>query len=161
MFTAALQANPDVYTLCAYADWLLDAGRPADVLPLLAGHEAADPVLLRIALAERALYGPRDARTRRDTRTLGDRFDAALLRGDRSHGREQSRYELDLRGDKRAALTLAQTNWKVQHEPADAVVLARAAHAAGREAAADDVRRFLRETGGHDARLVTLDGSAS
>ena len=161
LFAAALQANPDVYTLCAYADWLLDAGRPADVLPLLAGHEAADPVLLRIALAEHALYGPRDARTRRDTRTLGDRFDAALLRGDRSHGREQSRYELDLRGDRHAALTLAQTNWRVQHEPADAVVLARAAHAAGRDAAADDVWRFMRETGGHDARLSAGGAAAA
>jgi len=153
LFAAALQAQPDVYTLCAYADWLLDAGRPADVLPLLQGHEAADPVLLRIALAERALHGARDARARRDARTLGERFDAALLRGDRSHGREQSRYELDLRGDRRAALALAEANWRVQHEPADAVVLVRAAHAAGRDAAAGDVWRYLRETGGRDVRL--------
>jgi hypothetical protein len=161
LFAAALQANPDVYTLCAYADWLLDAGRPAQVLPLLEGHEAADPVLLRIALAERALLGARDPRTRHDTRTLGDRFDAALLRGDHSHGREQSRYELDLRGNARAALALAQSNWRLQHEPADAVVLARAAHAAGRDDAAGDVWRYLRETGGHDARLVAGGAAAA
>ena len=161
LFAAALQANADVYTLCAYADWLLDAGRAAEVLPLLQGHEAADPVLLRIALAERASYGPRDARTRRDTRLLGDRFDAALLRGDRSHGREQSRYELDLRGDLRAALRLAESNWRVQHEPADAVVLVRAAHAAGRDAAADDVWRFLRDTQGRDARLAVGGAAAA
>jgi len=160
LFAAALQSDPDVYTLCAYADWLLDAGRPGEVLALLAGHEAADPVLLRIALAERAAYGARDARTRRDTRLLGERFDAALLRGDRSHGREQSRYELDLRGDPAAALRLAQANWRVQHEPADAVALVRAARAAGRDAAADDVWRFLRETGGRDARLAA-GGAAS
>jgi len=123
------------------------------VLALLAGHEAADPVLLRVALAERAAFGARDARTRRDTRLLGERFDAALLRGDRSHGREQSRYELDLRGDPAVALRLAQANWRVQHEPADAVVLVRAAHAAGRDAAAGDVWRYLRETGGRDVRL--------
>ena len=157
LFDAALKADADVYTLCAYADWLLDAGRAADVLPLLQGRAAADPVLLRIALAERALYGPRDARTRRDTRTLGERFDAALLRGDRSHGREQSRYELALRGDAHAALRLAESNWRVQHEPADAVALVRAAHAARRDAAADDVRRFLRESGGRDVRL-RVDG---
>jgi len=160
LFAAALQASPDVYTLCAYADWLLDAGRPADVLPLLRGHEAADPVLLRLALAERALYGARDARTRRDARILGERFDAALLRGDRSHGREQSRYELDLHGNPRAALALADANWRVQHEPADAVVLARAAHAAGRDDAAGDVWRYLRETGGRDARLA-IGGAAA
>ena len=123
------------------------------MLPLLQNHEATDPMLLRIALAERALHGARDARARRDARTLGERFDAALLRGDRSHGREQSRYELDLRGDRRAALALAEANWRVQHEPADAVVLVRAAHAAGRDAAAGDVWRYLRETGGRDVRL--------
>jgi len=161
LFAAALQSNPDVYTLCAYADWLLDAGRPGEVIALLAGHEAADPVLLRIALAERAAYGARDARTRRDTRLLGDRFDAALLRGDRSHGREQSRYELDLRGNPAAALRLAQGNWRVQHEPADAVALVRAAHAGGRDAAADDVWRFLRETGGRDARLAVGGAAAA
>jgi hypothetical protein len=131
------------------------------VLPLLKGHAAADPVLLRIALAEHALYGAHDARTRRDTRTLGERFDAALLRGDRSHGREQSRYALDLRGDRRAALALAETNWRVQHEPADAVVLVRAAHAAGRDDAADDVWRFLRATGGRDARLAAGGAAAA
>ena len=154
LFAAALRSNADVYTLCAYADWLLDAGRPGEVLTLLTGHDAADPVLLRIALAERAAYGARDARTRRDTRLLGERFGAALLRGDRSHGREQSRYELDLRGDPAAALRLAQADWRVQHEPADALALVRAAHAAGRDAAAADVWRFLRETGGRDARLA-------
>ncbi len=161
LFAAALRANADVYTLCAYADWLLDADRAADVLPLLKGHEAADPVLLRIALAEHALYGPHDARTRRDTRTLGDRYDAALLRGDRSHGREQSRYELDLRGDRRAALKFAESNWQVQHEPADALVLARAAHAAGRDDAAEPLRQFLRETGGRDVRLAATDATPS
>jgi hypothetical protein len=161
LFEAALRASPDVYTQCAYADWLLDNGRPADALSLLRGHEAADPVLLRVALAERALYGPRDARTRRDARTLGERYDAALLRGDRSHGREQSRYELDLRGDRRAALALAESNWRVQREPADEVVLVRAAHAAGRGAAADGVWQFLRETGGRDARLAAGGADAA
>ncbi len=153
LFAAALRASPDVYTLCADADWLLDEGRAAEVLPLLRGHEAADPVLLRIALAERALYGPRDARTRRDTATLGDRFDAALLRGDRSHGREQSRYELDLGDDRRAALALARTNWHLQHEPADALVLVRAARAARDDAALAELRAFVRETGASDVRL--------
>jgi len=154
LFAAALKANPDVYTQCAYADWLLDEHRPAEVLALLKGNEAADPVLLRVALALRALHGRDDRRTREAATMLGDRYDAALLRGDRSHGREQSRYELDLRGDTRAALKLAQSNWHVQHEPADAVVLARAAHSARRDDAAAPLWQFLRETGGRDVRLA-------
>ena len=161
LFAAALKAHPDVYTQCAYADWLLDQHRPADVVALLKGNEAADPVLLRIALAYRQLHGRNNALTRDATTMLGDRYDAALLRGDKSHGREQSRYELDLRGDTRAALALAKSNWSVQHEPADAVVLAHAAHAARRDDAAEPLWQFLRETGGRDVRLSAGGPAAS
>jgi hypothetical protein len=132
---------------------LLDQHRPAEVLALLKGNEAADPVLLRVALAEKALHGRNDPITRDAATMLGERYDAALLRGDKSHGREQSRYELELRGDTRSALGYARSNWSVQHEPADEVVLARAAHAAHRDDAADPLWQFLRETGGRDARL--------
>jgi hypothetical protein len=123
------------------------------VIALLKGNEASDPVLLRVALAYRQLHGMNHPLTRDAAKTLGDRYDAALLRGDRSHGREQSRYELGLRGDARAALAFAKSNWVVQHEPADALVLAQAAHAAHRDAAADPLWQFLRETGGRDVRL--------
>ena len=81
-------------------------------------------MLLRVALAYRQLHGRNHPLTRDATTMLGERYAAALLRGDKSHGREQSRYELGLRGDTRAALALAKSNWSVQHEPADAVVLA-------------------------------------
>ena len=154
LFAAALKANPDVYTQCAYADWLLDQHRPAEVLALLKGNEAADPVLLRVALANKQLHGRTDPRTRDATTMLGERYDAALLRGDKSHGREQSRYELELRGDTRAALGYARSNWALQHEPADEVVLARAARAAHRDDAAAPLWQFLRDTGGRDARLA-------
>ena len=36
LFAAALKSNPDVYTECAYADWLLDQHRAAEVVTLLA-----------------------------------------------------------------------------------------------------------------------------
>jgi hypothetical protein len=153
LFAAALAANPDVYTRCAYADWLLEQRRAAEAVPLLQGYEAADPVLLRLALAYRQLHGPRHALTVAAARTLGERFDAALLRGDRSHGREQSRYALELRGDARGALVLATANWSVQHEPADALALVQAARGARRADAAQPVWLFLRETGGTDVRL--------
>jgi hypothetical protein len=154
LFAAALKANGDVYTQCAYADWLLDEHRPAEVVALLKDNLAADPVLLRVALAYRQLHGRSHPLTRDAATMLGERYDAALLRGDKSHGREQSRYELELRGDTRAALALATANWRVQHEPADEVVLARAAHAARRDEAAEPLWQFLRETGGRDVRLA-------
>lgn len=149
LYAQALKARPDVYTLCAYADWLIDHHRAADAVPLLQPQAAADPVLLRLATAYVALHDPR---TRDALRTLGERFDAALLRGDRSHGREQSRFEL-LRGRPQAALALAQRNWQVQREPADALALVTAARAANHPEAAEPVWRFLRENGGHDVRL--------
>jgi tetratricopeptide (TPR) repeat protein len=154
LFAAALKSNPDVYTQCAYADWLLDQHRAAEVVALLKGNEAADPVLLRVALAYKQLHGRNATLTQGAATMLGERYDAALLRGDKSHGREQSRYELALRGDTRAALVLARSNWSVQHEPADEVVLAQAAHAARRDAAAEPLWQFLRETGGRDVRLA-------
>ncbi len=154
LFAAALRANPDVYTQCATADWLLDQHRPAEVIALLKGNEAADPVLLRVALAYKQLHGKNSPLTRDATTMLGDRYDAALLRGDKSHGREQSRYELELHGDPRAALAYAKSNWRVQHEPADEVVLARAAHATRNDAAAEPLWQFLRATGGRDVRLA-------
>jgi hypothetical protein len=161
LYAQALRARADVYTLCAYADWLLDHERAAEVPALLKGHEAADPVLLRLAIAYRRLHGARDARTVEATRTLGERFDAALLRGDRSHGREQSRYERELHDRPLAALALAQKNWTVQREPADAVALVRAARAAHRPEAAEPVWRLMRETGGRDARLGDVPGASS
>ena len=154
LFAAALKANPDVYTQCAYADWLLDQHRAAEVVALLKDNQAADPVLLRVALAYKQLHGKNNPLTRDATTMLGERYDAALLRGDKSHGREQSRYELELRGDTRAALGYAKSNWAVQHEPADEVVLARAAHASHRDDAAAPLWQFLRDTGGRDARLA-------
>jgi hypothetical protein len=80
LFAAALKASDDVYTQCAYADWLLDEHRPADVVRLLQANVAADPVLLRVALAYKQLHGAKNKLTADAVTTLGERYDAALLR---------------------------------------------------------------------------------
>jgi len=50
-FRAALaEGLPDVYLQAAYADFLLDRGRPAEVLALLQDRGRADVLLLRLAL---------------------------------------------------------------------------------------------------------------
>ena len=145
--------QPDVYALAAYADWLLDHGRPAEVTTLLAGREDADALLLRLAIARKRQHQPQA-----DTAiaTLAARFDAAAVRGDKSHGREQARFELELKGNAAAALRHAQANWAVQKEPADALVLVRAALAAGQPQAAEPVWRLVRDSGWQDARLQAL-----
>jgi hypothetical protein len=154
----AASSLPDVYTLAAYADWLLAQRRERDVATLLAGREEADALLLRLAIAWKRSA---DLRAPQAIATLAARFDAARLRGDRSHRREQARYELDLVGDAQAALSSAQSNWVVQKEPADALLLARAALAAKQPQAAQPVWQRVRDTGWQDARLQALAGSGS
>ena len=127
-FRAALGLGlADVYLQAAYADFLLDRGRQAEVLTLLADGARADVLLLRLALAAQAA-GSRDATRWRDA--LAARFDAARQRGDTSHRKEESRFVLALKGDTARALQLAQQNFAEQREPADARILLEAALAA-------------------------------
>ncbi len=134
-FRRALALNvADVYLLSAYADFLLDRGRAADVLALLKDRGRADVLLLRLALAAKAANDPRAGPWANE---LEARFDAARARGDRTHEKEESRFALALRADATRALRLAVANYELQREPADARVLLEAALAArSREAAA-------------------------
>ena len=134
-FREALALNvADVYLLSAHADFLLDRGRAADVLTLLKDRGRADVLLLRLALAAKAVNDPRAATWANE---LSARFDAARARGDRTHEKEESRFALALRGDAERALKLAQANLEQQQrEPADMRVLLEAALAARSRAAA-------------------------
>lgn len=140
-FTAALAlGREDNFLLAAYADFLLAQRRERDVIALLRERERSDTLLLRLALAARALNLPE---AERHARTLGERFAAGALRGDRLHLAEEARYLLDLRGDADAALAAAAANWKSQREPRDALILLEAARAAGAPAAAAPVLDWL------------------
>ncbi|OHC64273.1 MAG: hypothetical protein A2040_19960 [Rhodocyclales bacterium GWA2_65_19] len=143
----------DGYLLAAWADFLLDSGRPAEVIRHLAGWESSDILLLRLAEAEAALKSPAAARL---ARLLDDRFGAAKQRGDTTHRAEEARYQLRLRGNSAEALRLAAENYRVQREPRDARVLLEAAIATGDTAAAQAVRDWLRSSGFEDARLRRL-----
>jgi hypothetical protein len=149
-YRAALALGlPDVYLLAAYADFLLDRGRAAEALTLLTAprggaQDAArtDVLLLRLALAARAVNDPRATAW---TRELGARFDAARARGDTSHEKEESRFALALQGDAKRALALARSNFELQREAADARVLLEAALAARDTAAAEPALKWLRD----------------
>src|SRR5262249_26306266 len=122
----------DPYLLAAWSDFLIAQDRPREVLELLRGARRSDPLLLRCALAEKALGL---AAWRASAAELAARIAASRLRGDRVHLREEARYALELAGDVRGALALARENWQVQKEPADLLILAASAVAA-RDAAA-------------------------
>ena len=65
-------------------------------------------------------------------------------------------YILHLLHQPRLALQVAQRNWEVQKEPADARILLEAAKAAGDDKAAQAVRDFMQRWGWHDRRLEAL-----
>jgi tetratricopeptide (TPR) repeat protein len=116
-FRAALTRDgADNYLLGAYADFLLDNGRPQEVLALLRDKTRADPLLLRYALA---LQAQNSKELPAQVAQLLERFEASRLRGDRVHLREEARFTLHLLHAPEAALKLARANWQVQKEPAD------------------------------------------
>jgi hypothetical protein len=109
--------------------------------------------MLRLALAAKALRLP-EAQTH--LKSLGDRFAASALRGERLHLAEEARFLLDLKGDPKAALAAALENWKTQREPRDAAVLLEAALAARQPKAAAPALRWLEESRFESARLRKL-----
>jgi predicted Zn-dependent protease len=152
-YRLALEADPsDVYTRAALCDLLLDLARPAEALPLLAGKEKDDGLLLRLAIAETSA---KEKRAGAHVETLRARHEASRSRGDVVHRREQARFELAF-GRPRDALALARANWDVQKEPWDARVLLDAALAADEPGAARPVTEFLAASHTEEPRLVAL-----
>ena len=146
----------DSYLLGAWADFLLDQWRNDEVIALLKDKTRADGLLLRYALALNNRQSPAAAQS---IAVLRDRFDAAMLRGDTVHQREQSRFELQLMKNSKLALQLAQQNWAVQKEPADARIFLEAAEASHDGAAALPVLVWLKRTGLEDGVLDRLKNS--
>jgi len=153
-FRAALALDgADPYLLGAWSDFLIAQGRAAEVLPLLSALRRSDPLLLRAALAEKALgLGA----WRASAAELRARIAASRLRGDRVHLREEARAALELEGDAGMALALARENFRVQKEPADLLILAACAVAARDRPSLELVRAWLAGSHLEDARVARL-----
>ncbi len=143
----------DSYLLGLYADFLLDQGRPAEVVALLQDKIRADALFLRLALAEQALDSSSFAG---HVAALRARFAASRLRRDMRHRREEARFTLQLLQQPHEALRLAQANWAVQREPEDARILLESALAANDAAAAQPVLDWLEKTRLEDVHLARL-----
>jgi Tfp pilus assembly protein PilF len=153
-FRKAMAAeDPDSYLLGAYADFLLDHGRAREVVHLLKDKTRVDALLLRYALALRATGA---ADVVKQSEALRARFDAAMLRGDTVHQREQARFELVLRNNPAEAVRLAKANWLIQKEPADLRILAESALASGDREAARMVLDWLRSSHIEDRRVAAI-----
>jgi hypothetical protein len=154
LFNQALAIGlDDNFLLAAYADYLLERGRPKEVVGLLKSWARSDTLLLRLAMAEKAL-GMREAGPH--VQALADRFAAAALRAERLHLGEESRFLLDLKGDAQQALAVGLDNWKEQREPRDAAVVLEAALAARDPKAAKPVLAWLRASGFESEKMKRL-----
>lgn len=151
----ALDAG-DAYAIAAYADFLLDQGRPRDVVRLIPAQTPVDTLLLRYAIAARSLGVPEAENA---ARTLDARFAAARARGDRTHLREQARFALQVSGDAPGALELALQNWQVQKEPADARIALEAAAATRQSSRVRAIADWARSTRVEDAAIARLVAS--
>ena len=145
----------DPYLLGAYADLLLDQGRAQEAAELLKNESRADGLLLRLAFAESAM-SLRPVSCDAHIAILKARYEAGHLRGDFVHQREEARFDLHLLGQSSQALRLAETNWQVQHEPADLRILMESALAAGDRAAAQPALDFIRKNRLEDVELAKL-----
>jgi tetratricopeptide (TPR) repeat protein len=145
-------APDDSYLLAACADTLMDSGHPDEVLDLLDSRTRIDTLLLRLTEAEQLLGRPDSDHISQ----LASRFETSSRRGEIIHQREAARFTLHILGRPDEALRLAQANWRVQREPADARILLEAAIAAGAPAAAAPVLAWSRDNGVEDTQFASL-----
>ena len=153
-FKAALQLTPgDNFLLADYGDFLLDRGRPREVVALLKDYTQSDTSFLRLVYAEAALGSPH---TQRDIDDMQARFAAMDRRGSHVYRREQAGFELHLRHDPAGALKLAQQNWTVQRAPEDMRIYLEAAFAASQPEAAKPVLDVLAQSHLQDPSISNL-----
>jgi hypothetical protein len=126
------------------------------VLVLLRDQDSIEPLLLRLAIAQRTLGDPDFPRCRALLRAA---FASEAQRGESVHRREQARFLLEIEDRPHDALGVALANWAVQREPDDALVLLEAARAADAMPQAAPVLQFVRAAGLRDVRLARIDGS--
>jgi len=143
----------DTFLLAAYADFLLDQKRPAEVVALLKDKTRSDTLLLRLVQAMHRL-NLREAKSQEAA--LSARYEAAKLRGDTVHQQEEARFALEIEHDPKKALALAGENWKVQLEPRDARIFLEAAIAAKDPVAAAPVLQWLEQSRIEDRYLQGL-----
>lgn len=139
----------DFYVRAAYADLLLKQHNPAEALALLQGQESIEPLLLRIAIAQKQLHDPQLAQSSARLRAA---FAAEEQRGETVHRREQARFLLEVENQPQQSLAAALENWDLQHEPDDVLILLEAAKASGRPEAAAPALRFARANHQRDVR---------
>jgi Tfp pilus assembly protein PilF len=156
-YRSALGLGRDSYLSLDYVDFLIAHQRDAEAEALLTREPRpyGDGVLLRLAIVQKEA---KEATARELAAELHDRFEAAKERGDAIsiHGRELARSMFAVEGDAKGAVVVARDNLRIQKEPADFLVMAEAARAAGDTAALRDVDAQAKAIGLVDRRLRAI-----
>jgi tetratricopeptide (TPR) repeat protein len=151
LFGRSLNLDNDGYTALVLTDALLADQQAGPALAILATQPESDAVLIRKAYAYKMLKDPRFALLSSE---LAQRLTAAQQRGDNAgHAREQALHALHVLGDAKAALTLAQTNLKLQREPIDWAIAIQSAQQAGAIQEKNQLLQVAAQTGLKDVRL--------
>ncbi len=154
-YRKALSLNGgNIHLKRTYADFLLDQQHPQPVLKLLADHESDNGCLLLMAIAANRLAMQEQAVDLKSKMEM--RFREIRLRGNKPHGRFESRFELELNNDPEKALEIALQNWDVQKENRDARAVLESALAAKNFTAAAPTIRFVKDSRNEDVALAQL-----
>ncbi len=139
-FTEALAlARDDVRSLAAYVRHLRSRGRHAEIMALLKDAPDTDALHLQRALAAHALGLPEAASL---VENQGRRYALARSVGTVPELRDEAEFVLVLKNDARAALALAQQNFRTQRDFEDVDLMQRTSAAAGQPDAMVPVRAW-------------------
>ena len=154
-YRSVLRLEPDSYAVIAYADFLIEEGRPREALDLLKDQKRTDAVVLRLAIAGTKAAVPAAAR---DVVEMRERITLANERPEarKFHGREQAMFALFVERQPALAMELARGNVEQQREPLDLLVLAQAARASGSAEALAEARQLRDRVGLRDRRIDAL-----
>lgn len=147
-------SSSDLVSRLQLCDVLLQIREAQQVLNLLDGAPASEPVLLRRALAAQQLTDKSAARAALDA--WQSAVDQSAQLGIRLHLRELARGELVLLNKPHQALATALQNWSVQRESADARILTDAARATKNLQALNQVREWQQALKFEDVQLTNL-----
>jgi len=141
-YQQALALKPkQAYLLTTYADFLLAQNRADEVIKLLSDDVRDARLLLRLALAHRALGEKQAVEAILSRLRLG--FEEAKWRADKNGMLVEARYLLEFENEFSRALQLAHEHWLVEKSPYVAGLILTLSAKVGKNKASVEVRQWL------------------
>lgn len=158
-YRAAHSIDPaSPYLLNSFGHFLIDSSQPQDALRII--EPFPDHLHLVRLRAKVAMKESTDHLKKEIAKYNSQTHKHGHSHGEGGHSHHHSRegaiFHLDVLLDKKEALHQARANWKTQREPADLLILARAAAAADDEKTIELIGRWITETGYQDVRLKEI-----